>query len=109
MRDRATFGRPRPGQDADVEVVAYVALILVSGLIVGALARFALHGKDPMSLTQTMAVGVVGSLVGGLLAAALGGSGERMFALPIQVGCATAIVYWVRRRRERQAERTGFR
>jgi uncharacterized membrane protein YeaQ/YmgE (transglycosylase-associated protein family) len=37
----------------------------VFGLIVGAIARFLVPGKQPMSLLMTALLGVVGSLVGG--------------------------------------------
>jgi uncharacterized membrane protein YeaQ/YmgE (transglycosylase-associated protein family) len=46
--------------------------LLLSGLIVGALARFALPGKDPMPIWATILLGIAGSLLGGLVAAALG-------------------------------------
>ena len=48
--------------------IVYVILIALGGLVVGALARLALPGKDPMSLGQTMLVGIGGSLAAGLLA-----------------------------------------
>jgi uncharacterized membrane protein YeaQ/YmgE (transglycosylase-associated protein family) len=35
------------------------------GLIVGAIARFLVPGKQPMSLVMTALLGVVGSLLGG--------------------------------------------
>jgi uncharacterized membrane protein YeaQ/YmgE (transglycosylase-associated protein family) len=41
-------------------------------LIVGALARLAVPGPDPMSIWATIALGVVGSFVGGLIARLLG-------------------------------------
>ncbi|MBA2474769.1 MAG: GlsB/YeaQ/YmgE family stress response membrane protein [Actinobacteria bacterium] len=41
--------------------------ILVSGLIVGALARLALPGPDPLPLWQTVLLGVLGSVVGGVV------------------------------------------
>ncbi len=46
--------------------------LIVSGLIIGLLARFAVPGKDPLRLWQTVLLGVGGSLVGGALAALLG-------------------------------------
>ena len=49
-----------------------VVAVAVSGLIVGALARLAVPGPDPMPWWQTIALGVAGSFVGGLIAAALG-------------------------------------
>ena len=46
--------------------------LLVSGLIIGVLARFAVPGKDPLKLWQTILLGVSGSLVGTLVARLLG-------------------------------------
>jgi uncharacterized membrane protein YeaQ/YmgE (transglycosylase-associated protein family) len=45
---------------------------LVFGLIVGALARLIKPGKQNLSLLMTLALGVVGSLVGGVIASLLG-------------------------------------
>lgn len=44
-----------------------VIYLLVFGLIFGALGRLLLPGKDPMGLLGTMAIGIVGSLIGGFL------------------------------------------
>jgi uncharacterized membrane protein YeaQ/YmgE (transglycosylase-associated protein family) len=38
--------------------------LIVSGLIIGLLARFAVPGKDPLKLWQTLALGIAGSFVG---------------------------------------------
>ena len=46
--------------------------LLVSGLIIGLLARFAVPGKDPLPLWQTILLGISGSIVGGAVAALLG-------------------------------------
>ena len=46
--------------------------LLVSGLIIGLLARFAVPGKDPLKLWQTILLGIAGSLLGGLVAALVG-------------------------------------
>lgn len=45
---------------------------LVFGLIVGAIARLIKPGKQNLSLLMTLALGVVGSLVGGIVASLLG-------------------------------------
>lgn len=45
------------------------------GLIIGAIARLLVPGRQPIGLLATMALGVVGSFVGGFLAyLVLGGS-----------------------------------
>jgi uncharacterized membrane protein YeaQ/YmgE (transglycosylase-associated protein family) len=46
---------------------------LIIGLLAGGLARLLIPGKQPMGLLMTMILGLVGSVVGGLLSAALFG------------------------------------
>jgi len=46
--------------------------IVLSGLLVGALARFAVPGPDPLPIWKTILLGILGSIVGGLLATLLG-------------------------------------
>lgn len=80
-----------------MNLLTYLVLIAASGLLVGALARLALPGKDPMSLPETMLVGIAGSLVAGAIARLIfhaAGAG-----LALSVLAATGIVYLVRRRR----------
>lgn len=76
--------------------IVYLILIALTGLVVGALARLALPGRDPMSLGQTMLIGIGGSLAAGLLADVVL---ERGYGFPIAVLFATLIVYLVRRSR----------
>lgn len=45
---------------------------LVAGLIIGALARLLVPGRQKIGLLWTLALGVVGSIVGGTIANALG-------------------------------------
>ena len=48
---------------------------IVFGLVIGALARLLVPGRQPMGLVATMLLGVAGSFVGGLVAYLLvGGS-----------------------------------
>ncbi len=49
-----------------------IVSILVSGLIVGALARFALPGRDRLSIWKTILLGILGSILGGFAAALTG-------------------------------------
>jgi uncharacterized membrane protein YeaQ/YmgE (transglycosylase-associated protein family) len=41
---------------------------LIIGLIAGALARLIMPGKDPMGWLATLVLGIVGSIIGGLVA-----------------------------------------
>jgi len=45
---------------------------LVFGLVVGAVARLIKPGKQNLSILMTLLLGVAGSLIGGLVASALG-------------------------------------
>lgn len=44
---------------------------IVFGLIVGAIARLLIPGRDPMGWIATILLGIVGSVVGGMIAFAL--------------------------------------
>ena len=45
---------------------------LVAGLIIGALARLIKPGKQNLGILATLRLGVVGSVIGGLIASFLG-------------------------------------
>jgi uncharacterized membrane protein YeaQ/YmgE (transglycosylase-associated protein family) len=79
-------------------VLGYLIALAIGGLIVGALARLALPGKDPMTVWQTMLVGIGGSLAAGLIVRVLAGPRYTAGFLASLV-CATVIVYIIRRRR----------
>lgn len=49
-------------------VLWYVIALVLSGLIVGALARLALPGPDPMGIPGTIVLGLAGSFLGGVMA-----------------------------------------
>ena len=68
----------------------------ISGLVVGAFARLALPGRDPMTVLQTMVTGIGGSFLGGLIGFFLLGEAGGFL---LSVICAAGIVYLVRRRR----------
>ena len=50
-----------------MSIVVLILLLALQGLVIGAFARLALPGKDPLSLLQTMAVGIAGSLIAGIV------------------------------------------
>lgn len=62
---------------------------LIFGLVVGAVARLIKPGKQNLSLLATLLLGVVGSVIGGLVASFLG-TGD-MWELNI-IGAIVAIV-----------------
>jgi len=48
-------------------MLTFIIVLLVVGLIAGALARLLVPGRDPMGLGGTLLLGVIGSFVGGFL------------------------------------------
>ena len=52
---------------------------LIIGLIAGALARLIMPGRDPMGIIATILLGIVGSIIGGLVSVAIWGSGGNGF------------------------------
>jgi uncharacterized membrane protein YeaQ/YmgE (transglycosylase-associated protein family) len=81
-----------------MNLIVYLIALAVSGLVVGALARLALPGRDPMSIFQTMLVGIAGSFAAGLVSLLIfdGRSGGGIL---LSVVFAAGIVYLVRRSR----------
>jgi uncharacterized membrane protein YeaQ/YmgE (transglycosylase-associated protein family) len=48
-------------------MLTFILVMLVVGLIAGFLARAIVPGDDSMAILATIALGIVGSLIGGLL------------------------------------------
>src|SRR4051812_22537262 len=71
LRTSATPG-PRTRQRRST-MVTYVIGWLFTGVVVGALARTLMPGRQTMGLGATMLLGIVGALVGGFLSWALFG------------------------------------
>jgi uncharacterized membrane protein YeaQ/YmgE (transglycosylase-associated protein family) len=73
---------------------------IVQGLIIGALARWALPGPDPMSYPKTILYGIGGSVLGGLVGSLFGGfgAGSAVISLALGVAGAAALIWFFRRR-----------
>jgi uncharacterized membrane protein YeaQ/YmgE (transglycosylase-associated protein family) len=81
-----------------VSWIAYLISLVVVGLIVGAFARLALPGRDPMSIPMTILVGIAGSLIGGIVMYLITG-GRNGGGFLVSLVFATLIVYLIRRSR----------
>jgi uncharacterized membrane protein YeaQ/YmgE (transglycosylase-associated protein family) len=72
----------------------FILFLALSGLIVGALARLALPGPDPMGILATIGLGLAGSFVGGIVSwLFLGHAGGIVFSIL----AATLLLYLHRR------------
>jgi uncharacterized membrane protein YeaQ/YmgE (transglycosylase-associated protein family) len=79
-------------------VIVYLIVLAIEGLVIGALARLALPGKDQMSLWQTMLIGVGSVFIAGLVVYAVT-DGQRAPGFFASFVVAFIIVYLIRRRR----------
>jgi uncharacterized membrane protein YeaQ/YmgE (transglycosylase-associated protein family) len=80
-----------------MELIVYLILLALSGLLVGALGRLALPGPDPMGLGATIAIGLGGSFLAGLVSWAI--FGRNAGGLLLAVAFSAGIVYLIRRSR----------
>lgn len=76
-----------------------IVLWIVFGLIAGAIAKWIMPGRDPGGWIITILLGIVGSVVGGLIATSLGFGAVTDFdvrSLAIAVGGAMIILFGYR-------------
>jgi uncharacterized membrane protein YeaQ/YmgE (transglycosylase-associated protein family) len=78
-------------------LIAFLISLAALGLVIGALGRLALPGPDPMGIGETIAIGLAGSFVGGIITSLL--AGRNAWSFLVAVACATGIVYLIRRSR----------
>lgn len=77
-------------------MIGFILIVLISGAIVGGLGRLALPGPDPMSIGETVLIGIGSSLVAGIIFRILFNSGGGIIGAVL---VATGAVYLVRRSR----------
>jgi uncharacterized membrane protein YeaQ/YmgE (transglycosylase-associated protein family) len=75
-------------------VLWFILVLAVEGLVVGALARLALPGPDPMGILATIGLGLAGSFVGGIISWLILG---HVGGVIVSVLAATLLLYLHRR------------
>jgi uncharacterized membrane protein YeaQ/YmgE (transglycosylase-associated protein family) len=70
---------------------------MLFGLIVGALAKLLMPGRDPGGIIVTMAIGIVGALLGGWLGRAVGWYGPNDGAGYIVSILGAILLLWIYR------------
>ena len=80
-------------------ILVFVLSSLIGGLVVGMLGRLLLIGPDPMSIWETIAIGLAASLISNVGVRAAGGPNQA--PLVVTVFVATLLVYGVRLYRAR--------
>lgn len=83
-------------------MIGFIIVLLLFGLVAGALARLLVPGRDPMGIGGTILLGIVGSFVGGFIGFLLFGSDieEGAFQpsglLGSVIGAVIALLIWRR-------------
>jgi uncharacterized membrane protein YeaQ/YmgE (transglycosylase-associated protein family) len=70
-----------------------VIFIVVVGLVIGALGRLAVPGRDPMPIWLTLVIGLIGAFLGGAIAVSLGFGGGGIFVISVLVATLIVIAY----------------
>lgn len=74
-----------------------IIVFILVGLVVGALARLLLPGKDPIGILATIVIGIVGAVIGGYLWAAIFGSDQEGVAWIGSILVAMALLFAYRK------------
>jgi uncharacterized membrane protein YeaQ/YmgE (transglycosylase-associated protein family) len=80
-----------------MSLIVYLIILAVSGLFVGALARLSLPGPDPMTIPQTIVLGLAGNFIAGIIVWLVWG--HNVPGLILSVACSSVILYFIRRSR----------
>lgn len=76
-------------------MLGFIIVLIIMGLIIGALARLLVPGPDPMGIPATMAIGVIGTLISGFIGRAIFGAdgrfGSWILALIVTVGLVVLV------------------
>jgi uncharacterized membrane protein YeaQ/YmgE (transglycosylase-associated protein family) len=91
-------------------LILAIIQVLISGFIIGALARWAIPGPDPMSVPMTILLGIFGSFLGGGIAAAFVGTDQTsgdVFAILIGSIVASMVILVLYRRFVQHRPLTG--
>jgi uncharacterized membrane protein YeaQ/YmgE (transglycosylase-associated protein family) len=70
-----------------------VIFVVVVGLVIGALGRLAVPGRDPMPIWLTLVIGLIGAFLGGAIAVSLGFGGGGIFVISVLVATVIVIAY----------------
>jgi uncharacterized membrane protein YeaQ/YmgE (transglycosylase-associated protein family) len=82
-----------------MEIIGFI----VFGLVVGAIAKLLMPGRDPGGLFATAMIGMIGALVGGLIGRYLLGRGETYAPGWIMSIAGALILLWLYRKFGRRA------
>jgi uncharacterized membrane protein YeaQ/YmgE (transglycosylase-associated protein family) len=81
-------------------MIGLVIGYIFTGLVIGALARLVVPGRNPIGIFMTIALGILGAVAGGLISHAVGLGGGLTFLIAVVVAAIlVAVVSGPSRRR----------
>jgi uncharacterized membrane protein YeaQ/YmgE (transglycosylase-associated protein family) len=89
-----------------VSFIVYLIILFFWGLVVGAFARLALPGPDPMTIWQTALLGIAGSLLAGVVVWLIS-DGRAAPGFLVSLVFTVLILYFIRRSRGGGLTRPG--
>lgn len=72
-------------------MLTLIVTMLIVGLIVGALARLVVPGRNPIGIGMTILLGIVGAIVGGIIGRAI--HAGWLITLILEIAVAAGLVY----------------
>lgn len=87
-------------------MITLIVWYIVTGLIVGSLGRLVVPGRNRIGIVMTVLIGVVGSVVGGLISYTVGL--QWPLSLAISIGVAAVLVYLLSAPRSSRRRRMIF-
>ncbi|MBV9383233.1 MAG: GlsB/YeaQ/YmgE family stress response membrane protein [Streptosporangiaceae bacterium] len=72
--------------------LSIIVVWLVTGLVIGGLARLLVPGRQRMSILLTMLIGIVGALLGGIITAAILGPGHAIITFIVALIVAALLI-----------------
>jgi len=82
-----------------IGIMIGLLILAVIGVIIGALARWILPGRDDMSIGKTILYGIGGSILGGLIGRVLGLEGQ-LASWILAIAMAMALIWFFTRRKK---------
>src|SRR6059058_4956191 len=67
----------------------WILWLIIGGLIIGAIARLVVPGRNPIGILMTILLGIVGALAGGFIAHAIGAGALIQSILAVVVAAST--------------------
>ncbi|SFO68333.1 Uncharacterized membrane protein YeaQ/YmgE, transglycosylase-associated protein family [Actinomadura madurae] len=92
-----------------IDMLTTILWFIVVGAVIGALARLIVPGRNPIGILLTILVGIAGSILGGVIADALGAGTIVAIVFAVLIAAAGVAALTTLNDRGRGGRRSGWR